>query len=185
MEDTTVASPAEDAVLVERAQGGDAEALDDLVCRYADAIYRLCLSILRDPDQAADAAQESCVKLVRGLGGFRGESPVRGWILRIAANEARSQIRRRGRRRESRMPESFDAPSPGPSLADAAVAGDELARLKRALQCLPEKQRMSVSLRVFDGLPFREIADLIGSTEGSARVNYHHGVKKLREALGE
>jgi len=83
------------------------------------------------------------------------------------------------------MPESFEVPSSDPNLADAAVAGDEVARLRRALDFLPEKQRMSVSLRIFDGLPFREIADLIGSTEGSARVNYHHGVKKLREALGE
>ncbi len=185
MEDTTAVLPAEDAVLVERARAGDGGALDALVCRYADTMYRISLGILRDPELAADSTQEACVKVVRGLDRFRGESPVRSWILTITANEARSSLRRRSRRRETRMADGFDPPSLTPDVADAAVAGTEVTRMRRALERLPEKQRLSVSLRVFDGLPFREIAALIGSTEGSARVNYHHGVRKLREELEE
>jgi RNA polymerase sigma-70 factor (ECF subfamily) len=48
---------------------------------------------------------------------------------------------------------------------------------------LPEKQRLSVALRLFDGLSFREVAEIIGSTEGAARVNYHYGIGRLREWL--
>ena len=60
----------------------------------------------------------------------------------------------------------------------------EVARVREALADLPEKQRLSVSLRIFEGLSFREIGETIDSSEGSARVNYHHGIQRLRELLG-
>jgi len=49
---------------------------------------------------------------------------------------------------------------------------------------LPEKQRQAVTLRVYEGLSFREVGTLIGSSEGAARVNYHHGIRRIREMLG-
>ena len=144
MEETTVLSPAEDAVLVGRARAGDGAALDELICRYAELIYRVGLGILGDPDQAADAAQEACVKVVRGLKGFRGESAVRTWMVQGFTNEARSLVRRRGRRRETRWGQTQDPPSPAPNIAEAVIAGDEVARVRSALACLPEKQRLAV-----------------------------------------
>jgi RNA polymerase sigma-70 factor (ECF subfamily) len=51
------------------------------------------------------------------------------------------------------------------------------------LEKLPEKQRMAISLRIFEGLSFREVGEVIGSSEGAARVNYHHGIRKLRDGL--
>ena len=60
-----------------------------------------------------------------------------------------------------------------------------MRRVREALARLPEKQRLSVSLRLFDQLSFREIGALTNSTEGAARVNYHYGIGRLREWLGE
>ena len=76
------------------------------------------------------------------------------------------------------LPAAGEDPSAGVTLRF------EVARVRAVLADLPEKQRLSVSLRIFEGLSFREIGETIGSTEGSARVNYHHGIQRLRELLG-
>lgn len=137
--------------------------------------------MLGDRDLAADAAQDALVSALRGLGRFRGEGSFRGWLLRIAVNTARSAGRRRTRRRE--QPLRDDAPAAAPDPARATELRDEVARVEAALATLPEKQRLAVTLRVQQGLSHREIGEAIGCSEGAARVNYHHGVKKLREVL--
>ena len=90
-----------------------------------------------------------------------------------------------GRRKES----AIDDVAP---IADRAVAVDrqvvgmtEAERARAFLEKLPEKQRLAVELRIDEGLSFREVGEVIGSSEGAARVNYHHGVKKLRDWLSE
>jgi len=71
----------------------------------------------------------------------------------------------------------------GPDPAEAAVTSREAARAREMLERLPEKQRLSVSLRIDEGLSFREIGEVIGSSEGAARVNYFHGIRRLRELM--
>lgn len=173
----------DEAELVERARGGDAGALDQLTSRHVGAVYRLTLGILGDVAAAQDATQEACIKAVRALTSFRGDSSFRTWLLRIAANEARALLRRHKRHPEHALDEIGSVPAPGVDVAEQVVARDECARMRAALATLPEKQRMAVSLRVYDGLSFREIGVLIESSEGAARVNYHHGVRRLREML--
>ena len=73
--------------------------------------------------------------------------------------------------------------SDDPNPAEQAVSGNESARARALLETLPEKQRLSVSLRIDDGLSFREIGEMIGSSEGAARVNYFHGIRRLRELM--
>lgn len=173
--------PDSDEVLVRRARDGEESALSALVKRHADAVYRVALAIAGDRDVAQDVSQDAFLKAFRGLEGFRGDAAFRTWLLTIAANAARGALRRRGRRRET----DLDAAPPvvsevrGPD--EDAVLVSEAARAREALGRLPEKQRLSVQLRVDEGLSFREIAEVIGSTEGAARVNYFHGIRKLRE----
>lgn len=173
--------PVSDEALVRRARDGEDEALSALVKRHADAVYRVALAIAGDPDLAQDVSQDAFVKAFRGLDGFRGDASFKTWLLTIAANAARGALRRRGRRRETDLESA-------PQLASEVRGPDqdtelhaEAARAREALARLPDKQRLSVQLRVDEGLSFREIADMIGSTEGAARVNYFHGIRKLRE----
>jgi len=175
--------PASDEELVRRAREGGEAALGALVRRHTDAVYRVALSITSDPDLAQDVAQDAFLKAFRGLSGFRGDAAFRTWLLTIAANAARGALRRQGRRRETRL----DA---APPLASEEKAPDEIvessaeaARTRAALARLPEKQRLSIQLRVDEGLSFREIGEVIGSSEGAARVNYFHGIRKLRELM--
>jgi RNA polymerase sigma-70 factor (ECF subfamily) len=174
-----------DAELVKLAVQGDPQALENLVRRHQGVVYRFVVGFLKDEDLAADVTQDTFVKALDRLDGFRGESAFRTWLLAIARNEALGLIRSRGRRREEHL-EAVHGLEDASEPADVrAFRGDEVARVREAMERLPEKQRLSVSLRLFDGLSFREVGEAIGSSEGAARVNYHYGIGRLREWLNE
>lgn len=173
-----------DEELVRRARTGDGEALERLILRHFDAAFRLASGLLRDDDRAADVAQETVLKAIRGLGSYRGDASFRSWLLSIARNEAIEALRR-GDREPVATPEMLERQSaetvdPLTNVED----GRRTRRLRAAVERLPEKQRLAVSLRVYEGLSYREIAGITGSSEGACRVNYHHGIRRLKEWLG-
>lgn len=172
-----------DDALVERARSGDPDAREQLVRRYLPDVYRTTARVLGDPDLAQDAAQDAFVNAMGGLPRFRGDSSFRTWLLRIAINAARTVGRRRGRRREVSLVLAADEPSASPDPARNAVNATEVERVEHALDRLPPKQRMAVALRVQQGLSYAEIAVSLKCSEGAARVNYHLGVKRMREML--
>jgi len=172
-----------EADLLRRARAGDPEALSRLVTCHHGTVYRFLLAFLRDEDQAADATQDAFVKVLERLDGFRGESSFRTWLLVIARNEALGLIRSKGRRKEEPLGEPEHWQDGGLAPDDAAVRASEVQRVRAALERLPEKQRLTVSLRLFDELSFKEIGEIVDSTEGAARVNYHYGIGRLREWL--
>lgn len=176
---------AADRELVDRARQGDHDALDHLLRRHQEVAYRVALGLVHDPDQAADVVQDAFLKAFVNLGGFRGEARFRTWLLSIVVNEARGGLRKSGRRRETPLDEAPPLATPGADPADATVRHAESERARAGLARLPEKQRLAVQLRVDEGLSFREVGEIIGSTEGAARVNYHHGIHRLREMLQE
>ena len=182
-EPATATRVEDDGPLVERALGGDERALDALVSRHHAAVYQATYRVLGDPDRAADAAQDTFVKALGALAGFRGDASFRTWLLRIATNTARSAGRKATRRREVALdPASgWQADAPGPERQ--AVLKTEAARVEAAIAELPEKQRLAVTFRLQQALSYREIADIIGSTEGTVRVNYHLGIRRVRERL--
>jgi len=179
----TDGDPPDDRRLVEDARAGDLAARDRLVARYVDDVYAVAYRVLGDRDLAQDAAQDAMVNALGALGRFRGDASFRTWILRIALNSARSLLRRRFRRREVAIVAADDVAGAGEDPANRAVVLSEAERVRAALQRLPEKQRLSVALRIEQGLGYDEIAGLIDSTEGAVRVNYHLGIKRLREML--
>lgn len=172
----------DEARLVAAARSGDAQARERLIARHLADVYDVALRVLGDRDLAQDAAQDAWVNALAALGRFRGEASFRTWVLRIASNSARSLARRRARWREVDIAAAGDVPgNDDPSVGIRFSA--EAERVAEALARLPEKQRLAVSLRVYQGLSYQEIAELTASTEGSARVNYHLGIKRLRELL--
>lgn len=173
-----------DEELVQRARDGSPGAMDQLVTRHHASAFRVALGILRDEDGAADVAQDAFLKAIRGLESFRGDASFKTWLLTIAANEARGVLRKRGRRKETTLESAGPLASGQDTAEDTFQKAQETERIKLLMEDLPEKQRQAVSLRIFEGLSFREVGVLIGSSEGAARVNYHHGIRKLREMLG-
>lgn len=172
-----------DAALVERALGGDGRALDALVSRHHASVYAVAYRVLGDPDAAADAAQDAFVRALTSLGSFRAEASFRTWLLRIAANTAVSAGRRTTRQREVPLESESAWLAGGRNPEQQTVLRTEAERVEAALQRLPEKQRLAVSLRLHEDMTHREIAEVLDSSEGTVRVNYHLGIKRLREWL--
>jgi RNA polymerase sigma-70 factor, ECF subfamily len=175
--------PIDEARLIDQARAGDRDAQEVLVRRYFADVYALALRILGEPDQAADAAQDAMINALNGLARFRGEASLRTWLLRITANSARSAGRRSWRRREVTIT-AAEAMADGERDPESnAVLNDEAGRAAEMLERLPPKQRMAVHLRIRHGLSYAEVGDVLDCSEGAARVNYHLGIKRLREMM--
>jgi RNA polymerase sigma-70 factor (ECF subfamily) len=171
-----------DAALIERYRAGDRSAFDELVRRYQRPLYYLALRYVRIEADAKDLVQRTLVKAYGALAGFRADSSFRTWLYRIAINLCLNHLR--DRKREEVRPELGEALAAPPSGGDRALIERERGALLRdAIAELPPKQRMVLELRVYDELPFREVAELAGCTENSAKVNFHHAVKRLRSIM--
>ena len=174
-----------DAQLIARYLAGERRAFDELVRHYQKPIYHLAFRYLRSEADAKDLTQRTFLKVYGALPRFRAEASFRTWIYRIAINLCLNELRDRRRGEASDRPEVIEqalAPPPDIESLDAQARG---AWLRRAIASLPPKQRMVLELRIYDELPFREVAELVGSTENAAKVNFHHAVKRLRALVEE
>ncbi|MFN2490131.1 MAG: RNA polymerase sigma factor [Actinomycetota bacterium] len=174
------------AELVERCKNGDEAAWTQLVESTYREVYSLCLRILRDPDDAAEATQDAYLKAWRGLKGFRGDALFTTWIYRVATNAAISKQRRRKRRWEHEAAPADDESIEGPQKASTEVVAGarlELREVESALARLPEHYRSAVVLRDVYGFSIGEIAKQVGITETAAKVRVHRGRKRLREIV--
>jgi RNA polymerase sigma-70 factor, ECF subfamily len=179
----TPSAPLPDEELVRRAQAGDQRAMNELVERHQGVVFRVVLGIVGDQDEAADATQDTFLRAFRALDRFRGEARFRTWLLTIATNVARGMLRKRDRRKERPLDDASQVPDEGTDATGELTRAEEAERVTELLSRLPEKQRLAVQLRTQDGLSFRQVGEIIGSSEGAARVNYHHGIRRLREML--
>jgi RNA polymerase sigma-70 factor (ECF subfamily) len=170
-----------DEELVKRAQGGDRAALDRLVRRHQRALFALCLRYVRDADEAADLVQRSFVRAMGKIAELRDAGVFRSWILRIGAHLALNHIRDHARfvadDGDLQMGLSDERVL---SASDRLEAAEAASALRAAVSALPTKQRMTLELRIYEDLPFRDIGVALGISEGAAKVNFHYAVRKLR-----
>jgi RNA polymerase sigma-70 factor, ECF subfamily len=170
-----------DEELVKRAQGGDRAALDRLVRRHQRALFALCLRYVRDADEAADLVQRSFVRAMGKIAELRDAGVFRSWILRIGAHLALNHIRDHARfvadDGDLQMGLSDERAL---SASDRLEAAEAASALRAAVSALPTKQRMTLELRIYEDLPFRDIGVALGISEGAAKVNFHYAVRKLR-----
>jgi RNA polymerase sigma-70 factor (ECF subfamily) len=170
----------EDREAVEACQGGEREAFDRLVERYQRDVYRLCYRYVNNHEDANDMAQEVFIKAYRALGRFRGDSSFSTWLYRIAVNTCLNF-------RASRRPPGEELPE---GLADASEdVGQQLEREERArrvreaVRRLPEKQRATLILKIYNDLTHQEVAVILGSTVGTVKANLFHALGNLRRIL--
>lgn len=180
------ASEAVSPELIEACKRGDEKAWAELVEITHREVYTLCLRILRDADDAADATQDAYLKAWRGLKGFRGDAQFSTWLYRVASNAAISKHRSRRRKRIHETTVEEERVAQVPSLAStesAAAARLEVREVERALASLPAVYREAVLLRDVYDLPIEEIAKQLGISQTATKVRIHRGRKKLRDVL--
>ncbi|MGZ5349844.1 MAG: RNA polymerase sigma factor [Actinomycetota bacterium] len=179
--------PLDDHELVARARDGDADAFGALVARHQRAAFRVAWLIARDPGEAEDAVQEAFVKAWRAMPRFRADAPFRPWILRIVSNEARNRARS-ARRRDALVLREAAAAGAGdaaPSPEAAALSRDEAEALTRALDRLPERDRMVIAYRWLFDLSEAETAEILGVRLGTVKSRLSRALRRLREELGD
>lgn len=173
--------PLDDVRLVELARQGREDAFDLLVHRHAQDVHVLCRRMTGDAAAAEDLVQEAFLNAWRALESFDGRAGFRTWLTRIAVNACLSWRRARARSRHHQE----QALAGRADVVDAEAPGSDLAaRLEVLITALPPRQRIVLSLRVFQGRSFGEIAEAIGSSEAACRVLLCEARRKLREQLG-
>jgi RNA polymerase sigma-70 factor (ECF subfamily) len=175
-----------DSPVVDRARQGDRAALATLLRDLQDPWYRLSLSMLRDADQAAEAVQETGLRFLKQIAGFRGDSQLRTWSLGIAINVVREIQRRRARAAPGAGGATALAEAVGdgrPSAHSAIDADEQRSALRAVLGDLPDRQREAVVLRFFEDLSVDETARVMGCAEGTVKATIHQAIRSLRKRL--
>lgn len=175
--------------LIARARGGDGAAFTQLMQHYQSACYGLAWRLLGDADQAADAVQDAMLHAYNAISKQRG-GQFRSWLLRITANASYDILRRAHRRPSVALPdpEEGEAELPDASAVDpVAEAGRAAmyAQLDRALQRLPQDQRVAIVLCDVYGMDYNEVAAATSSALGTVKSRIHRGRLRLRELLHE
>jgi RNA polymerase sigma factor (sigma-70 family) len=181
----------EQALLV-RAREGDPAAYEDLVRLHQEIAFRTAFLVTRSAADAEDAAQEGFVKAYRALDRFRPGAPFRPWLLRIVANEARNRIRARtrGQALAERVGVQARIASGGlqavaPSPEEQLLAGERREALHRALEQLPQNDRLVIAYRYFLELSEAETAAAMDCPPGTVKSRLSRALVRLRAGLGE
>ncbi|HWI74297.1 MAG TPA: sigma-70 family RNA polymerase sigma factor [Baekduia sp.] len=201
-------TPSDDQSLVERARQGDEAAYATLVRRYSPMLMRLARMYVPTDALAEDVVQETWVAVVRGLEKFEGRSSFKTWLFRILVNRAKT----RGVREHRSIPfasvagggggdDNGDEPSVDPSRftsegawtsapadwrddPEAALESAEALRVARAaIDELPERQKIVITLRDLEGLSSEEVRNVLDVSETNQRVLLHRARTKVRQAL--
>ena len=177
-----------DQALVERAQGGDHNAFDQLVSKYQRKLGRLLSRYIRDPAEVEDVAQETFVKAYRALSSFRGESAFYTWLYRIGINTAKNYLVSQGRRAptstgyDSEEAESFEDATQLRDIntPESLLLSKQIGQtVNAAMDALPDELRHAIVLREIEGLSYEEIAGIMNCPIGTVRSR----IFRAREAV--
>lgn len=182
-------SSSESALLV-RAVAGEEAALEELIQRYETAVYALCRAILKRPEQAEDATQETFLRMIESITRLDcSHDGFQAWLLRIARNVSISLWRKQRIRGETGFDSAevyddaaavhFQARSPLESL----VADEMISRIHASLDALPGPLREVLVLRFCHQLKTSEIARVVGIQPGNARVRLTRAVQEMRRVV--
>lgn len=172
---------ADDAELIAAWKGGDETAASELVRRHARALARFLAGAGAPDADLDDLVQESFIRAFRAIGGFRGQCLFRSWLMAIGGNALKDLGRRMARRQVVPLDERIADRDGDP--AQRAEASETEDRLRHGLARLTRMQREVFLLRAQQGLEYEEIAAMLDTSMGAARVHYHHAVKRLKEWL--
>ena len=169
----------DDNELIQKFQNGDEKAFDQLVRNNLNNVFGFFMKVTRDEMSAEDLTQDVFMKLYKNLKNFRHDSNFSTYLYRINSNTVNSWITRN---KWKNLLHLDQAPDKGEyDIKNEAEWTKE--ELWNEISKLPNKQRRVMILRITDSLSYSEISKITGMSEGTAKVNFHHGLKKLKEVL--
>ena len=164
-----------DADIIKEISRDPNRGFSQLVDRYSEKIYWHIRRTIESHDDAQDIVQEVFVRVFRSLSSLNSAESLRSWIYRIATNETLRHIQRQ-RNQFATLDDTADTIA-----SDSYVNYDdvEAVQLKQAIHSLPPKQQLAFNMRYYDELSYDEIAEVLGSSAGSVRANYHNAKEKI------
>jgi len=172
-------SAPDDLALVRGTLAGRRDDFALLVERHQKPLYRFILQHTRNPHAADEIVQMTFVQAYTHLANFREEATFKTWLHRVALNLCHDRARAERRRSDVSVDEALERTQTEPRLEDVVLG----ATVERRIAALPERQRTVLNLRLWGDLSFKEISRLLGTSENSAKVNYHHAIRRLRQWL--
>ncbi|MEL7371764.1 MAG: RNA polymerase sigma factor [Myxococcota bacterium] len=188
----------EDARLMGRFKKGDAKAFEALLRRYRKSVYNFCLRMLGQASAAEDAMQEVFLKVVRSAARWERQARVSTWIFTIARNHCIDALRKESYRKTASLDQTLKEQSDGGVTLGDQVSdevglgpdrGAESLRLRHvlteAIAALSAEQREVFVMREYAGMPFKEIAKVVGVSENTVKSRMRYALENLRNALNK
>ena len=190
----TASQPEEfgDEELVTLAQKGERQAFEVLVERYKQRAYRIAFGFTRDREEAKDLSQDAFLHAFTHLNSFDKRASFYTWFYRVLVNLCLDHHRRKGKIPWESLDEKTERgngldkiATPSPSPDQQAIKEETSRRIGAALAELSPKQRAVFLLRNHEGLPIRQIADMMKAAEGTVKAHLHRAVMALKQSLAE
>ena len=178
----TVYRTQDEVSLLRAALGGETAAWGEIVMRYKDAVFGLCLGFLRNRADAEDIAQDAFIRAYVNLRRYNLERKFSTWVFTIAANLCRNRLRYRRNHPVMEVDFEFEG---GADPARTVVHEERQARVRKALSALPYTYRAPLVLRFYNDLAYKEIGDILAIPEGTVKTRIHRGKAMLKEKFGE
>lgn len=178
--------------LIRRAQQGDNGAFEELLLLHQKKVYNLCLRMSANPDDALDLSQEAFLRVWRSLGQYQFEASFSTWLFRLTSNICIDFLRRKKRRQETSLTESYDdsdegaelsVPDAQPGPEQQAMTNETKIELARAMEQLSPEHREILQLRVIEDLQYEQIADILGVRVGTVKSRLARARLALRKIL--
>lgn len=158
-------------------------AFAELVDLYKKPLYWHIRHMVKNHEDADDLLQDTFIKVYRYIHKFKGNSKLYSWMYRIATNESLTFLSKKAKELKitnqelnERLLENLQS--------DIYFEGDEIQlALQKAIATLPFKQQQAFNMKYFEGLKYREMAEILETSEGALKTNYHHAVKKIKRYL--
>jgi len=180
------------AILIDRARAGDRQAFDQIMIRHQRLVVSTAWRMLGNKEDAHDAAQESFLRVYKYLKNFKRGEDFAGWLYRITVNVCRDLSRKRGVARQfvsyeqEREEGNLSSLSSRENVEQEAILSQERAIIERAIGTLTKKEKAAIVLRDLEGLSTEEVADILGTSQGTVRSQISSArakIKRFRDEL--
>jgi RNA polymerase sigma-70 factor (ECF subfamily) len=172
----------DDQILVEAFLKGESSSLETLIEKHWKKVFNLCWRLLGNREDAEEATQRVFISVFCKISKFRGDSSFNTWLFSITLNECRMSERRAVIQKAPI--ESADNLEDSKNPESELYSKERIELLKKEILNLPFKQRAVIALRINEELAFKDIADALQCSVNSAKVNFQHGINRLKEMMG-
>ena len=150
-----------------------------LLQNYQEKLYWHVRRMVHEHDDANDVLQETFVKVYKYLHNFKGDSKLFTWLYRIASNECLTYLKKQQKHRSSSL-DNDENSLENQLEADSFFEGDEaMIILKKAIETLPEKQKLVFNMKYFDAMSYKDISEVLGTSVGGLKASYFHASQKI------